>query len=163
MKHPNEPKSEQSWITLAELGRVLDVTEKATRDVLRYVPEKWVKRGKPTRVYGRGAVLLWAARQEGEPREDADGIASPALERKREVECQLKLLDLAERESELVPRSRMRHLVFGMAVILRRAGDLLVRKYGNEAGEILQESLGEIKRLTDADGLAEDGDGACST
>lgn len=154
VRKATEPVRADSWLTLAELARVLDYSEQSSRKLLNHIPEKWVRREKPLRVYGRGAVLIWASRQEGEQAEDAEAVASPALERKREVECQLKLLELATREGELVPRSQMRNLLMGMAAVLRRTGELLVRKFGNDAGEVLQEGIDDMDRLAQAEGFA---------
>lgn len=156
MKHPNEPQSEDCWLTFTELSKALDISDKAVREIKRYVPAKWLKAGKPMKLYGRGAILLWASRQGGVDADDS-AVMSPALERKRELECERLRIELDKQVGDLVPRSQMRGLLMGMAAVLRRTGELLVRKFGNDAGEVLQEGIDDMDRLAQAEGFGDDG------
>ncbi|WP_417851060.1 hypothetical protein [Thalassoglobus sp.] len=68
-------------------------------------------------------------------------VSSPALERYREERAKLAKLDRLEREQRLVSRDEIRQGLGQIAGILRTAGDVLQRQYGNGAVEILNEAL----------------------
>lgn len=77
---------------------------------------------------------------------DPDEADSPALERKREAEADLKELDLAERRRELVHRDLMRQQLAAIAALLRRAGEQLERKHGPAAKQLLVQALDDAER-----------------
>ncbi len=68
-------------------------------------------------------------------------VSSPALERYREERAKLARLDRLEREQTLVSRDEIRQGLGQIAGILRTAGEVLQRQYGNGAVEILNEAL----------------------
>lgn len=68
-------------------------------------------------------------------------VPSPALERYREERAKLARLDRLEREQTLVSRDEIRQGLGQIAGILRTAGEVLQRQYGNGAVEILNEAL----------------------
>ncbi|MDA7504041.1 hypothetical protein N8553_03570 [bacterium] len=68
-------------------------------------------------------------------------VSSPALERYREERAKLARLDRLEREQKLIPRDEIRQGLGQVAAILRTAGDVLQRDFGNAAVEILNEAL----------------------
>lgn len=75
---------------------------------------------------------------------------------------------LATREAELLPREVIHNQLARLASILRKAGAALVRRFGNEAGEIVHQALddfdatlaGEVARAAECDTvhLAPDGE-----
>jgi hypothetical protein len=77
------------------------------------------------------------------------GTDSPALERKREVEYQLRLRDLAERDGTLVSRDKMRAALAQIAGILRHCGDQLQRQFGEDALDLFNETLNECERAVE--------------
>ena len=73
---------------------------------------------------------------------------SPALERYRLARAKLSELELAERESRLVNAEALVRTWLGpSAALMRECGHQLRRRYGNEAGDMLDETLSEIERL----------------
>ena len=73
-------------------------------------------------------------------------ISSPALERYREERVILAKLDRLEREGQLIPRDEIRLGLGQIAAILRTAGEMLQRQFGNDAVEILNDGLEEAER-----------------
>ncbi|HBN76857.1 MAG TPA: hypothetical protein DD473_13770 [Planctomycetaceae bacterium] len=73
-------------------------------------------------------------------------ISSPALERYREERAILAKLDRLEREGQLIPRDEIRLGLGQIAAILRTAGEMLQRQFGNDAVEILNDGLEEAER-----------------
>lgn len=86
---------------------------------------------------GDAAAEIW---DEGEePR-------SPALERKREVEYQLRLRDLAERDGELVSREKTRQGLAAGAGVFKQFADTLQRQYGADALDLWNDALADWER-----------------
>jgi len=72
------------------------------------------------------------------------GNNSPALEDYRRQKAELAKLELKERQGELLSRERI-HESFGRgAHIIRQAGDVLRRQYGNDAQAILNHALDDL-------------------
>lgn len=90
--------------------------------------------------------------------EDAlmNGGSSPALERYRDERAIMAKLDRQEREGELLPREHVRDALGRIAATIRTAGDILGRQFGNEAQDILVETLNdaeeEIQRIFGSNG-----------
>ena len=76
----------------------------------------------------------------------ADGGTSdsPALERGRLAKAQLLELELAERQKELIRAQAMREALRPAIAILRQVADRLIRKFGNDAGEIYNEGVDDF-------------------
>ncbi|HBN76722.1 MAG TPA: hypothetical protein DD473_13065 [Planctomycetaceae bacterium] len=89
-------------------------------------------------------------------------ISSPALERYREERAILAKLDRLEREGQLIPRDEIRLGLGQIAAILRTAGEMLQRQFGNDAVEILNDGLEEaercISKICDRDAPSSDED-----
>lgn len=97
-----------------------------------------------------GAVLRWFherftewKRQPAEFTEDDlfSDAESPALERFRAARAEMVEMDLEERRREIVKRSEVReaHNIYASAI--RSAGDALVKRFGNEAADILNDAI----------------------
>lgn len=85
------------------------------------------------------------------------GVASPALEKKRQLDCQRMEL-LLQRERGLWIERRLVHEGHNrMGAILRTAGEALLRQYGDAAQKIINDALDNCERETDRL-LAADGD-----
>ena len=81
---------------------------------------------------------------------ESGGDDSPALQRKREVEFQLKLRDLAERDQVLVHREKIRQGLAAIAGVLRQFGDTLQRQHGPDALDLLNDALADCDRAVEA-------------
>lgn len=93
---------------------------------------------------GDSASEIWDD-LENPDREDG-GPSSPALERKREVEYQLRLRDLAERDGQLVSRDKVRTGLAAIVSILRHYGDQVQRQFGSDALDLLNDTLADAER-----------------
>lgn len=81
-------------------------------------------------------------------REDDDlmvGPTSPALERYREERAAMARMTRLEREGELLPRDMVRQSLSKTATILRNAGELLQKQFGQGAADMLYEALGDAE------------------
>jgi len=96
---------------------------------------------------GDSASEIWDAMdREG----DAEPSESPALERKREVEYQLKLRDLAERDQQLVSREKTRQGLAVAAGIFKQFGDTLQRQFGADALDLWNDALNDWERAIES-------------
>jgi hypothetical protein len=87
------------------------------------------------------------------------GAASPAMERKRQLECR-RLERQLEREEGLWIERRLIHAGHNrLGGVLRVAGEALLRQFGPAAQKILNDALDNCERETDRL-LAADGDHA---
>lgn len=73
------------------------------------------------------------------------GSDSPNLERYRLGKAQMIELDLAERQKILVRADVLDRALRPAITAMRQTGDRLVRKFGNEAGEIFNEGVSEFE------------------
>lgn len=96
---------------------------------------------------GDSASEIWDDLEAGdEPRE----FSSPALEKKREVEYQLRLRDLAERDGQLVSREHTRQGLALAAGIFKQFGDTLQRQFGSDALDLWNDALNDWERAIEA-------------
>jgi hypothetical protein len=66
---------------------------------------------------------------------------SPSLERLRSAKASMAELDLAERKLELVNVEAVRTALAHGITAMRSTGEILVRKFNNEAGEIFNDGV----------------------
>lgn len=134
--------------TLAGIASCFGVTTRTVRE--------WKERGCPleTGRYDIAAVSDWRDKTLRRPPDpiDADPLLgsdgdSPALEEYRRAKAALARLELAEREGKLVPVDELHGLLTEGAAVLRRAGETLSRRFGNEALQVLNEALAEAEGL----------------
>ncbi len=96
---------------------------------------------------GDAATDIWDDMEDGGTESSP---ASPALERKREVEYQLRLRDLAERDGQLVSRERTRQGLALAAGIFKQFGDTLQRQFGADALDLWNDALNDWERAIEA-------------
>lgn len=76
--------------------------------------------------------------------------SSPALERLREVQYEIKRRELAVLDGELVHRERTRKVLGQIATILRHVGETLERQFGADALDLLNDGLADCERAVEA-------------
>lgn len=89
------------------------------------------------------------ARPQAIPGDDpllADGD-SPALERYRLAKAKHAELDLEHRRSQLIDREKCRIVLSRWAVVIRRMGEKLARRHGNDAAETVNQALEECQSI----------------
>ena len=104
---------------------------------------QWLRRDGPWQRWDRGSESADPLLAEGD---------SPALERYRLAKAKLAELDLENRKGDLIEVAKCRDLLARWAVVLRRMGERLAKRYGNDASLTVNESLSECKSV--ADGMA---------
>lgn len=90
---------------------------------------------------GTAAEEIWE--HENEP-------ASPALERKREVEYELRLRDLLERDGELVSREKTRQGHAAASAVFKQFADTLQRQHGPDALDLWNDALADWERAIES-------------
>lgn len=95
-----------------------------------------------------GSVCLWdlCLWRECLDRDDAEGaVDSPALEEWRRHRARLAELDVREREGGLLPLADVRELLLLTSSAYRGAGEQLLRRFGDEALEIVNHAIDEAE------------------
>ena len=77
----------------------------------------------------------------------AGSADSPALERYRHEKALLAKLDRLEREGDLLPRELVADGLAQISRVLRETGDALLRQFGTDAHELLDDALVDLKRI----------------
>lgn len=85
-----------------------------------------------------------AAKDEPDPL--LTGVASPALEKYRDARTELAILELRERQGEVIPREEVHQSLSRIAAIIRGAGDVLEKRFGPEAANVLRDAIREMQR-----------------
>jgi hypothetical protein len=155
-----KPKTEaEPWFTLSEMHRAFDITPEAFRKTIRpLVPETDVRgTGKKgtLRIRCRAAIDAWTARKVEQATEAARkasdpllaGGDSPELERYRAARADLAEMERDERNGSLIPRQQLDPAFVQYASAIRRAGEALQRRFGNEAAVMLNEALDDAERI----------------
>lgn len=75
---------------------------------------------------------------------------SAALERYRMAKAKLAELDLEVRKGELIEVGRCRDMLARWAVVIRRMGERLSKRYGNDAALTVNESLSECRTIAES-------------
>jgi hypothetical protein len=78
--------------------------------------------------------------------DDIDGPDSPALERFRLARAQQEEIKLESMRGDFLPREDAKTMLLEIASIYRSAGEILVRNFGNDAGDVINDALDEASR-----------------
>lgn len=120
--------------------------------------KNWAQQGMPgTRgSYPLNRIAVWL-RTEGpkskliQAAEDpllAEGD-SPGLERYRMAKAKLAELDLESRKNQLIDREKARDIFGRWATLIRRMGERLSKRWGNEAANMVNETLDECRLIVE--------------
>lgn len=121
----------------------------------------WARLGMPGKQgrYDLREVFRWSrtvgpcshTKQKADPDDQllAEGGDSPGLERYRLAKAALAELELEERKGSLLSREKVRGALIRWASIVRRLGELLAKRFGNEASGAINNALVECQRVTD--------------
>lgn len=66
---------------------------------------------------------------------------SPALERYRQARAEAAELELAQRRRELLPVEQVQQILGAAAALIRQAGEVLQRRHGPAAADILTKAI----------------------
>lgn len=144
-------KTAKGWTTVADAARWLDITVQAVHQ--SYIPmlaaDDIDRASKPMRLRTAALIALAADRQTTGQHLDAALLAgdSPALERYRLARAQIAELELAQRKNDLIDREAARAVFGRWAAIIRRTGDQLNKRHGNEAGKLLADALADCRTV----------------
>lgn len=115
---------------------------------------QWVKRDglaysdAARKMFALADVIAWRERRLSGVSDDPDlcGDDSPSLERYRAAKAALAEYDLEQKKGSLVALQFAAELVMRAASQLKRAGEVLGRRFGEEARGVLNDALGECER-----------------
>jgi phage terminase Nu1 subunit (DNA packaging protein) len=122
--------------------------------------KSWAKQGMPggPGAYDFAAIIPWLRTkgpwrqhvkvENDDPLLAADGD-SPGLERYRLAKAALAELELEERKGTLLSREKVRTTLIRWATVLRRMGERIAKRFGNEASEAVNDALGECQAVID--------------
>jgi len=140
------------WLSKNELSAVFDVNPRTFEKVYRRYASPESEKTIEGKIYfhARSVVNAWAeSKDAGRPKVAPDvdtdpllaGFDSPALEEYRRHAAREKKVkaDLAERSA--VPLDEIESTLLKLTPILRNAGEELNRRFGNDAGQILNEAI----------------------
>lgn len=117
----------------------------------------WAKSGMPGKpgCYDLRLIIPWLIRKNKrgprEPNENEDPLLaagdSPGLERYRLAKAELAELELQVRKGTLIPIDAVKDTIARWSALIRRMGESLAKRFGNEAAELLNETLVECRRV----------------
>lgn len=120
--------------------------------------KNWAKQGMPGKAtaYQVDQIAQWLRRDgpwqphlrlRAEEDEDLEGEASPGLERYRNAKASLAELELSQRQHQLVTVEKVREGLLRWAVVIKRAGERIRKRFGADAHRIVTEALEECGRV----------------
>ncbi len=161
--HQDEFDSEEDAGAVGEPGVSIGCTVSGLAQlagVVRSTVQGWTKKADfpqrlPDKSLNPFAVGVWYERRRLEKKveeaEAADPMAandgtSPELERWRRARRILTEMDVSDRQKSTINMQSFMERMLGMAAIRRRTNDLLQRRFGREAHEIMARGLQEEER-----------------
>jgi hypothetical protein len=137
------------WFSRQQAAKLCGVSTKTFDDSIRpLIPADAVKgAGAKLRYFGPAFVAALVRHRQ---KVDADGKvkpeeAMPNLERIRDYKAQLVEMDVQTRRGELVQLEKVKRAIAGGFVAFRGTGDQLVRRFGNDAGDLFNEGVAEFE------------------
>lgn len=118
----------------------------------------WAKQGMPghPKAYDLSVIAKWLRekgpwRQHVRPESDdplmGDSGDSPGLERYRLAKAELAEMDALERRGQLISTEKAKTILDRWAMVIRRMGEGLGRRYGAEAATEVNLALGECEHI----------------
>lgn len=143
------------WLTRVQAGELIELSARQFDDAIRPRLDSESKRGSGAKLrYHASAIVrafvTYRVEQQspvgtGEDDELLDPrVSSPNLERLRGFKADIAQLDWKEKDKQLVSRDVIFKAMRPAATGLRGAGDRLILRYGNDAGEIYNEAVQEF-------------------
>ncbi len=137
-----------SGITMAEAARFLNISRQGVQNSYLPVLEKCdIDRDqKPMRIRSAALLEIATSRRATESEEPlmSEGN-SPALERYRSAKAALAELDLHLRKNDLIEVARAKEVFMRWAVLVRRMGERLAKRYGPDASATVNETLASCR------------------
>jgi phage terminase Nu1 subunit (DNA packaging protein) len=135
------------WLTKAEMSAVFDVAPRTWESTYRRYagPESTKQVGGVGFYHCRRILDAWAAAQGDKPAATdpmlVGGEDSPALERYRLARARLVEMELEQREKTHVAIAEIEPQLMRLGGLIRRAGETLARKYGNDAADVVNQAI----------------------
>ena len=149
-----DERTVEGWFTLADAARFFGVTAEGFRKHVRpHIPDGAISsegRGRITWVHGPDVLRGWLAHR---LETSADPDASLQREKQRVqllregVKLQREQLQLLRERADTVSLEEFKQRFGPVAQRLRRAGEVLKRRFGNDAARTLNEALDECAEL----------------
>ncbi len=141
----------RAWFDKAAMAGAFDVSPNIfDRDYRRFAPATAVKEvGGKLYFHSRTILDAWVRQQKAKLPADADpllnGGDSPALEEYRKHRARSAKVEADEKERISVPRAILEPALRQSAGVMRRVGETLARRFGNEAGDIYNEGVDRVE------------------
>lgn len=142
------------WVTKTQAAELCDLKPRQFSDAIQAKLSKDAMRGRGAglRIHAPSAVkvLVEYRVEQAKPLPDEtdplmSGADSPGLERYRMANAQIKERELAQLDRELVRSSVIREMVRPGIAAMRAVGDAIVRRFGNDAGDMYNEGVNEFE------------------
>ncbi len=154
MKAKQKPHESRGWVTIQKAAELLATSSQNLRQshIPDLAPEHIRSDRRPAEVYFPGLHETIARKRVADAIRSRPTIAddpllnegdSPGLERYRMAKAKLAELDLEARKEQLIDREKARDIFGRWATLIRRAGERLSKRWGNEAAAMLNETLDE--------------------
>jgi hypothetical protein len=131
-------------LSAAAAGKLLGVTGRTLHN--------WHAPRRSDGRYDATALVRWYVEREREAEALlAPGSDSPGLERYRLARAALVELQLEREKQTVLPVDRVRETLGRWAGILRRAGERLRQRHGNDAGDVLADALEECRKVIETE------------
>ena len=140
-----KPKNNRpGWASARQLSDILGITiqgiSQSYQPVL--VETDIDKSGRPTLLRCAAVLDIYVSRRADQFLEPLqDGGDSPALERYRLAKAKLAELDLHLRKNDLIERDKAKEIFLRWAVLVRRMGERLSKRFGPDAAATVNETL----------------------
>lgn len=143
-----------AWLTKTQAAEVVGYSVRHFGERIQPLIEKqhWTGRGAKLRFMIHGvtkAAVDYATAQQKQPAEGIDpllaGDDSDALDEYRREATTEKRLKNAVTRGELIDREKTADAIRAGITAMRETGDRLVRRFGNEAGDLFNDAVGEFE------------------
>jgi len=135
---------EKGWASVRQISDVLGISVQGiSQSYLPMLETKDVdESGRPTLLRCKAVLDIYVSRRADQFLEPLqDGGDSPALERYRLAKAKLAELDLHLRKNDLIERDKAKEIFLRWAVLVRRMGERLSKRFGPDAAATVNETL----------------------
>lgn len=142
----------QFYLTLEQCAWMADLSTVSFHEVIRpLIPKDDIKyKGRIVLINARAvhrAIVEHAAASIGGTTDED----SSALEAYRAARAEIAQMDVEERKRTHVPISKLRVALTKFSGRLRRAGEVLQRRFGNDASDVFNEAVDEAAQFVEKD------------
>lgn len=151
---------ERGWFTRTELAAIFGVSiSQVDRHYAQMVGEECRKKAGGKTYYKARAIIDAVVAAELQKRGTAaelvggdpllEGAETPALEEFRRIRAAQEKIKLSEMEGKSIPLDQLESALMEGTAVWTRYAEVMVKRFGNEAGQLLQEANEEWVRMVE--------------